>query len=309
MKNRKLTSDMLLAFAVLITVVISSCSKDRIDEEQSLNEYNSPNDYFDSKKQEEQEFVITSDSSSNPIQGNQGTKVWPGRSCLMYPNGDSVALPYTVKLVELYTPKDMIYYRMQTMAGDTILETDGEIRLRAFKDGTELMLRPGCSWPIMMPDPAPDNYMRVFYGFNTANYVDWTDDPSTLGVTTSYIPNFTTQADGYLGTTVRLGWINCDYRRGSNVNHHLSFVSSTDILTNVAIFIYFPATKTVMQVFNQNSFSIPDNSAVKIVAVGVDGSGTLFSFTQNMTVSASSSVEVTMAATTDAALTAVLDGL
>ncbi|MFY9308020.1 MAG: hypothetical protein WAQ28_03115 [Bacteroidia bacterium] len=310
MKNKKTTLALLYSLAVLLTAVNYSCSKKRIEEEErTLNEYNSPNDYFDSKKQQEQEFVINSDSSSNPIQGNQGTNVWPGRQCLMYPNGDTVALPYIVKLVELYTPKDMIYYRMPTVAGDTILETGGEIRLRAFKDGTELMLRPGCSWPIKMPNSAPANYMRVFYGFNSSNYVDWTDNPTTLGVTTSYIPTFAAATGGYLGATVRLGWINCDVRRGAPVNHHLSFVSSTDNLTNVAIFVYFPATKTVMQVYNMTSGSIPDNSSVKIIAVGVDNSGTLFSFSQNMTVTASSSIEVTMAATTDPALTAALDGL
>lgn len=295
----------------MATVMNYSCKKDRIEEQpqQTLNEYSSPNDYLNSKKQQEQEFVITSDSASGPIVGNQGTNIWCGRQCLMFPNGDSVALPYTVKLVELYTPKDMIYYQMPTVASDTILETDGEIRLRAFKDGTELVLRPGCSWPIMMPNTAPENYMRVFYGFDASNYVDWTDDPSTLGVTTSYIPTFGTTTGGYLGSTVRLGWVNCDYKRGGSVNHHLSFVSSTDNLTNVAIFIYFPSTKTVMQVYNQTSGSIPDNSVVKIVAIAVNSSGTLYSFTQNMTVTASSSLEVTMAATTDPALTAVLDGL
>lgn len=306
---KKLTLTLLCAFAI-ITATNYSCSKKRIEEEEpTLNEYSSPNSYLDSKKQEEQEFIINSDSSNTPIQGNQGTQIWAGRSCLMFPNGDTVGLPYSVKLVELYTPKDMIYYRMPTVASDTILETDGEIRLRAFKNGTELLLRPGCSWPIMMPNTAPENYMRVFYGYDVSNYVDWTDNPASLGVSTSYIPNFATNTNGYLGATVRLGWINCDVKRGSNINHHLSFTSSTDILTNVAIFIYVPTYKTVMQVYNQTSGSIPDGTAVKIVAIAVNSSGTLYSFTQNMTVNSSSSVEVTMSATTDPALTAVLDAL
>ncbi|MES2286654.1 MAG: hypothetical protein V4547_13280 [Bacteroidota bacterium] len=297
-----------LIVAATVGITFTACKKDRIEEDRSLNEYSSPNSYLDSKKQEEQEFIITADSGG-PIVGNQFTTIWGGRQCLMFPNGDTVGLPYTIKLVELYTPKDMIYYQMPTVASDTILETDGEIRVRAFKDGTELMLVPGCSWAIKMPNSAPKNYMHTFYGFPTSNYVNWTDNPASLGVTTSFNPIFTTSSDGYLNSIVKLGWVNCGITRGGSTNHHLSFASTTDNLTNVAIFVYFPATKTVMQVFGSLSGSIPDGSSVKIVAIAVDGSGTLFSFNQNLTMTSSTAVEVTMAATTDANLTALLNGL
>ena len=305
------TKNLLKCLIVAITAgaIFTACKKDRIEEQRTLNEYSSPNSYLDSKKQAEQEFVITSDSAGGPIIGNQGSTVWPSRQCLMFPNGDTVGLPYTVKLVELYTPKDMIYYQMPTVASDVILETDGEIRLRAFKDGTELVLRPGCSMPIKMPNTAPENYMRIFYGFQAPNFVNWTDDPSTLGVTTSFTPGFTTATDGYLASIVKLGWVNCGIKRGSTNNHIMSFASTTDNLTNVATFIYFPATKTVMQAYNSVSGSIPDGSSVKVVAIAVDASGTLFSFTQNLTMTSATAVDVVMAATTDANLTALLNGL
>jgi len=149
----------------------------------------------------------------------------------------------------------------------------------------------------------------VYYGFPTSNYVNWTDNPASLSVTTSFNPIFTTATDGYLTSIVKMGWVNCDKARGSGNNHALTFTSTTDNLTNVAIFVFFPATKTVMQVYNTVSGSIPDGSSVKIVAIAVDGSGTLFSFNQNLTLTSSTSVEVTMAATTDANLTSLLNGL
>ena len=308
MKNLKRSFALFSLFIVVVSVINYSCSKDRIEEQKSLNTYNSPNTYLDSKKQAEQEFTIDS-TGSGPIIGNQGTTIWIGRDCLMFPNGDTVAFPYTVKLVELYKPKDMIYYQMPTVASDTILETDGEIRLRAFKNGTELLLKSGCSVQIKMPNTAPKNYMRVFYGVNTTNYVDWTDDLLSLGVSTTVNPVFSTVTDGYTAPIAKLGWINCGYKRGSNNNHTLSFTSTVDDLTNVAIFAYFPTTKTVMQVYNLTSGSIPDGSNVKIVAIAVNSSGQLYSFNQNLTVNASSAISVTMSATTDAALTALLDGL
>lgn len=297
-----------LTVAAIVGLIFTACKKDRIEPDRTLNEYNSPNDYLDSKKQEEQEFIITADSGG-PIIGIKGTTIWGGRQCLMFPNGDTVGLPYTVKLVELYTPKDMIYYQMPTVASDTILETDGEIRLRAFKDGIELKLVTGCSWAIKMPNAAPKNYMRAFYGYPTSNYVNWTDNPASLGVSTNFTPVFTTSVNAYLNSIVKLGWVNCGIGRGSSNNHILTFASSTDNLTNVAIFIYFPATKTVMQAYNSTSSSIPDGSAVKIVAIAVDANGTLFSFNQNLTMTSATQAQVTMAATTDASLTSLLNGL
>src|ERR1035437_3327122 len=231
-----------------MSLIYTACKKDRV-QEKSLYAYSSPNRYLNSKEQAEQTFVIDT-NGTGPIVGNQGTNIWMGKSCLMFPNGDSVYYPFTVKLVELYTPKDMIYYQMPNVASDTILETAGEIRLRAFKNGTELLLRPGCSDAVKMPNTAPTNYMRVFYGFQPSNFVNWTDNPTTLGVTGGFIPSFGITAGGYLGSISKLGWVNCDIKRGSSNNHTLSFVSSTDILTNVAIFVYFPSTKTVMQVYN-----------------------------------------------------------
>jgi hypothetical protein len=120
---------------------------------------------------------------------------------------------------------------------------------------------------------------------------------------------FSTTPASYTASITKLGWINCGQLAGSASNSTLTFTSTTDDLTNVGIFIYFPATKTVMQAYNSSSSAIPNGSAVKIVAIGLTASGSLFSFTQNQTVSSSTSVNITLSATTDAALTTVLDGL
>lgn len=309
----KSSSALLLSLIVMTSLIISSCSKDRI-EQKSLKEYDSQatNNYLDSKKQEEQEFTVDT-SGSGPIVGNQGTTISGAKNCLMLPNGDTVAYPFTVKLIELYTPKDMIYYRMPTVASDTIMETDGEVRIRAFKNNTELTLMLGCDFSITMPNASPKNYMRVFYGFNASTYTNWTDIPASLGVTTSVSPVFSTNSISYLTQIAKLGWVNCGYKRGSNNNHNLTFVSATDNLTGVAIFVYFPGTNParagVMQVYNTISGPIPDGSNVKIIAIASDASGQLYSFNKTLTVNANQNMEVTMAATVDADLTALLNGL
>lgn len=290
----------------LAALIITGCKKERIEPK---NAYSPVNTYLDTKKQQEQEFIIDT-SGSGPIVGNQGTQIWMGKQCLQFPNGDSVSWPFTIKLVELYTPKDMIYYQQPTVASVGILKTDGEIRLRAFKNGTELLLKPDpCLAAIAMPNAAPQAGMRVFYGFGTAPSDNWTDDPSALSITTSLSPNFVTTASSYTASIARLGWINCGQNAGTTPTSTLSFTSQTDDLTNVGIFIYFPATKTVMQAYNMASGAIPNGSSVKIICIAVDAGGNLFSYEQSKTVNASETIDVTMAATTDAALTTALDGL
>ena len=293
---------------VLSAVVLfpAGCKKDRI--ESQLNAYDPVSSYLDTKKQQEQEFIIDS-TGSGPIVGNQGTQIWISKQCLMFPNGDSVTWPFTIKLVELYKPKDMIYYQMPTVAGGTILKTDGEIRLRAFKNGTELLLKPDpCMAQIAMPNAAPQTGMRVFYGFDSNGHPDWTDNPSALGVTTSISPVFSTTPTGYSAPIARLGWINCGQLAGGS-SSGITFTSSTDDLTNVGIFIYFPSTKTVMQAYNSSSGAIPNGSSVKIVAIGIDSGGNLFSFSVQQTVNSTGPLDIVMAATTDAALTSLLDNL
>lgn len=312
MKNLKVSALLLLP-VVISSFIISSCSKERI-QQKSLKSYDAQatNNYLDSKKQAEQEFTVDT-SGTGPIIGNQGTTISGAKNCLMLPNGDTVAFPFIVKLVELYTPKDMIYYQMPTVASDTIMETDGEIRVRAFKNGTELSLMPGCDFAITMPNAAPKNYMRVFYGFNTSTYTNWTDAPASIGITTSVSPVFATNSTSYLAQIAKLGWVNCGYKRGSSNNHNLTFVSATDDLTNVALFIYFPSTNParggVMQVYNKVSGAIPNGSDVKIIAIASDTGGQLYSFNKTVTVNANENIEVTMAAISDADLTALLNGL
>ena len=301
------SSSVLFGIALgLFSLVYYGCSKDRIstDKTKSLKDYNSVNEYLDTKKQQEQVFIIDT-SGKGPIIGNQGTRIWIGKECLMFPNGDSVKWPFEVRLVELYKPKDMLYYQMPTVAAGNILETAGEIRLRAFKNGTELVFKSGCGAKITMPNATPQaNHMHVYYGVNSSNYVDWTDNPASAGVTV-----FGTDSIGYTSFISKLGWINSDFQIGNNTGNTITFTSSTDNLQNVGIFVYFPSTKSLMQVYNMSSGLIPTGSNVKIIGIGIDSNGDLFSFDKTQTVNSNTQFDVSLSPTTDAALTTYLDAL
>ena len=291
-------------FVILIvtgTLFFVSCSKERVEtKEQQMNEYQSMNNYFDSKKQDEQEFVIDT-SGSGPIIGNQGTKLWGSKEILMYPNGDSVQWPFTVKLIELYTPKDMLYYQMPNVAGGNLLTTNGEVRVRCFKDGQELVLRPGCTWTVEMPNASPQTNMKIWYGVDNGTYVDWTDIPSG---------SFTVSSYGYLGNITKLGWVSCAKPATvSSTTTNYTFTSTVDNLQNVSKFIYFTNAKSLMQVYGATSGAMPLGENIKIILIGIDGNNHLFYYFNETQVGSSNQVDVTLSSISDASLTAILDSL
>ena len=290
----------------LIVILLSAlffvaCEKDRIEEPEeqpeSKTEYESADEYFDSKKTEEQEFVVENEDGPEPITGKEGTKIHISKNCLEFPNGDTVGFPYTVKLVELYKPKDMVFWEMPTVASKKILDTDGEVRVRAFKDGTELQLNGKCPLVVELPNSSPDPTMQVYLG-DGVTPTNWT----------STNINFDTTAYGYSADISKLGWINVDKLPDPGV-HIITFESDSAVLTQVKIFIYFPSIGGVMQVYDQVSYLIPNAYDVKTFGIANDASKNLFYFSSDLNVTSNVTLKVVLSPTTDAALTTFLDGL
>jgi hypothetical protein len=283
-----------------------SCSEQRIEPDK--NDYSSLNDYYNSKKPAEQEFTITKDGT-DPIVGNQNSRIWINKQVLMYPNGDSVQWPFTLKLVELYKPKDMIYYQMPNLAARYLLTTAGEIRLRAFKDNKELVLRPNRTFPIEMPASSPTSDKGVYYGNESGSVVDWSNNFTAMGVNSIADSLFTATTYGYKAQIGKLGWINAGKLVTDKHECTLSFTSEKDNLKNVDIFIYFPDKRSLMQVYNAKSGLMPAGSSVKIIALAINASGNLYYYYSEQTINASANIAITLEATTDEALTRLLDNL
>ncbi len=297
----------ILFLAILLSISLTSCKKDRI--EKSMNEFEDLNEYLNLKKQAEQTFVIDS-NGTGPIIGNQGTKIWISKECLQTLNGNDITWPYTVKLVELYTPSDMIYWQMPTVSSNGILQTEGEIRLRAFKDNDELKLKPlPCKCIIEMPSDEPKNYMSVYYGFETNNRPDWTKNMTQFGISQPTAEWFMPTDTGHIGEIGKLGWIGCDTLVGSTSGANISFISTTDYLDNVGIFIYFPTTKTVMQVYDQVSSTIPAGSTIKIICLAQKSDGSLYHFYSTNTINGNIEINIEMQEISENALTNLLNSL
>jgi hypothetical protein len=306
-RNTRFFAGATMLIVLVTTVLFSSCSRDRI--ERDLNTYESPNAYLDSKKQDEQVFVIDT-AGEGPIIGNQGTTIWGSIDCLQLPGGTPVDYPFIVKLVELYTPKDMIYYRMPTVAAGMPLETAGEIRLRAEKDGQELSLSQPCAFKVSMPNASPAlNYMNVYYGNENGDVVDWTTDLGVWGITQTQNPVFDVDTIGYTAFIEKLGWVNADRSVSTSGTYSITFDSDEDDLSNVIFFAYLPDSKTLLQSSGGIISGIPSGAFAKVVAIAVNTSGDLFHFHQDLSVNGNSTLMVVMTGISDPELTVLLDGL
>lgn len=125
------------SISVLSLLFFSSCSKDR--EEEPKGTYTNADSFYESNKEEEQEFIITSDQGDCII-AKKGTVICGSRQLLKTSSGGVVELPYSVKVVELYSLKDHVLYRFPTTSNGNPLKNDGSVRIKALKDGKETTL-------------------------------------------------------------------------------------------------------------------------------------------------------------------------
>ena len=194
----------------------------------------------------------------------------------------------------------MIYYQMPTIASGGLLTTGGEVRIRAFKDGQELVLRPTKTWTIEMPNASPLSGMQIYYG-QGSSFINWSPNPTGSYTTTSY---------GYTGQIAALGWTACGKPATvSATTTNYTFTSSVDNLQNVSTFIYFPSAKCLMQVYNQTSGAIPVGENAKIILMGMNSSNDIFYYYNEAPISTSNQISVTLTQVSDASLTAILDAL
>ena len=204
----------------------------------------------------------------------------------------------------------MIYYRMPTVAAGMPLETAGEIRLRAEKNGQELSLSQPCAFKVSMPNASPAlNYMNVYYGNENGDVVDWTTDLGVWGITQTQNSVFDVDTIGYTAFIEKLGWINADRSVATSGTYSITFDSEEDDLSNVLFFAYLPDTKTLLQSNEGVISGIPAGASAKIVAIAVNTSGDLFHFNQELTVNGNLTVMVIMTEISDPDLTTLLDSL
>lgn len=108
--------------------------------------------------------------------GSKGTIITFAPNAFRTHNGGQVNGNVTVRLLEAYSPGDMVGLNMQTVAmvgmQKVALQSGGEVRYRADANGQQVTVSPGAA-VIHFPNDQPDPLMREFRGQEDNGAVLW----------------------------------------------------------------------------------------------------------------------------------------
>jgi hypothetical protein len=282
---------------------LNNCSKDRVAKP-SLNAYNTPDKFQNSNKQQEQVYIINRNGTC-PLTCQQGTTICMDSSALADANGVTATYPFTLRVLELYSAKDMILYNVPNLSGSRQLTSGGELRIRSFIGNNELAIKAGQNYAVTTKTIASaDPSMQIYYGIPAATMVNW------AGASPAGAGQIIATATNYQLKVPQTGWVApchpVSYAVGTAT---VSFSSDKDDLTNVAKFLYFDKLKSVMQVYGNTSNDAPVGEHAIVICYAADASGKMFYYTQALTIGSSNTINVTMQSATDVDLLTFLGTL
>lgn len=251
---------------ILLIITLASCINDEEGVENQLKKksYSSLNQHH----QNTQEFKVYSDSDTTLI-GEQGTKMFIKRNIF---NTKSEVV--TLKINEFYDIPSMILSNLRTVSGDSIIETDGMIKIKATDEFGEVALKTNKSIELHMPKVKSD--MHLFYGNKEGN--NWEIQENTVFIDydegqDSVVEQVLTQyKKSNIFNITSLGWINADkfieYEKKINLIVHLPENQKGGVYSLVfhnynSILPGFPNEKGMI-VFK----GIPNGEKVTILGIG-----------------------------------------
>jgi len=284
----------LISLALIITG-FTSCKKDRVVQD----DYQSMDSFYNQYKEEEQEYQIDS-SGSCPLICKKETKLCASAAQLQLSNGTGVIYPFTLKVVELYSIKDMLLWRLPAIGGGNILETSAEIRVRALKNNDELQLKPANAYNMEMDTmPNLQSNMDMYYGYDSNNIVDW----QTSGIPAAVNSYFYTLNPG------RLGWVSSARLHPNSSSTTITIIAAGTNTQNIEIYLTFANFKGLMKITNLVSGSVPVGEQVTLFAMAKNQNNDYVMDQQSFAVSANQQITLNLQVVSESSLLAALDAL
>jgi hypothetical protein len=301
-------SMILLLVTALVTVTIISCKKDRIQSD----DYQSMDSFYDNNKEQEQDYTIDSLGGNCYVTCQKGTRICTTADMQQFSGGGPVYYTYQLKVVELYSIKDMILWRAPSVSSSAVLETSAEIRVRTVKNGTETELKPGRAYYMEMANmPLINNNMQAHYGFLAGSSVNWTNSLASLFpgfVDTLSLVNPTPSY--YMLNVAKTGFVSAARPApvtGSNTTVTMT-VAGTNT-QNIQIFLSFTGFKGVIKAENMTTSIAPIGEQVKMIAFAKKQDGNFYMHQQTLTISANLQVPLNMVVSSEPDILAALGGL
>jgi hypothetical protein len=291
-------------------LIFTSCKKDRIQQD----DYQDMESFYNDNEEDEQELTVDSTGSGSCFMvAAKGTRICVTRDMLQDLNGVEVpSYPFKLKVIELYSVKDMILRRQPSVANGGILKTSAEVRVRPFKDGSEVYLKPGRKYLMETATISPLLAGMVsYYGFDNGGYADWTSSLSAI------VPGFVdtlssvnNTSNTYFLTPAKTGYVSAasPYPAGSTLVPLTLTVPGTNT-QNLQAYISFGSFKGVMRIFNLVSFPVPVGETVTLVVFGKKQTNEYVLHQQTLTIAPGMQIPLTMQVVSESALLAALAAL
>lgn len=207
-----------------------------ITEETSSNNLFSLEDFFNTLKKKEEEFVVDNRLDTVVVCKN-------GTYLLLPANIFLAKEPVVVTVKEFYSYEDIVTNRLTTTSNGNQLITAGMIHISVKSRGKELSLLPGKSIRIFLPDTSADmKGMQLFYG--AAQQRNSFEQVSDKGVKSS---------DTVENLTNNVNWV--PQYQNFSTNGLITQVKVLDLRDEPAIVRYGKKTKAVFYKYDSSKFS------------------------------------------------------
>jgi hypothetical protein len=267
--------------------------------------------------------TFTGDATAGfTIIGEKGTKIVFPPKALHSGDGQPVSGNVTITLKEVLSKKDVMFSGVMTESNGQLLESGGELLVKAQKDGKELGIMPDSLIRVEVPKVMNDQDMGLFVlgerkrdNGNGGNQQP-PQNPNTW-LPAPYAP-FGNGPNSYSFNLPGFTWVNCD-RFYNNPNPKTTITVSPVFADNnqvndLQVMLVFRDLQTVITLpFNNylNKFesyhnSLPVGLQADLVIIGKDSDGYLQFGTQLITISANQHIDATIHRATQAEVDAFL---
>jgi len=192
-------------------------------------------------------------------------------------NGDSIK----VRLIECYTPSDIVKNRLSTECENKVIETAGMIYLGLESNGLQLKLKEKEKISVFFPkQKGKKEGMKLYYGKEEGTKLIWKGPvreekeiklPDTLYSETGNVVLHHNDLDYYLFDSYKLGWLNCD-------REMIDDATLLKVNLEKDISRYQPSMVLIFNDINSVCFSILEEGKMKFYGVPIGKSATIIGF-------------------------------
>lgn len=310
-----------IGFVAAAILSLSACKKNK-----DIPAFAKADDFWASHKIEAQTF--TGDAATGfSITGAKGTKVTFPANAFVDGDGNVVSGTVTISLKEVLSKKDVLLSGVWTEANGQLLESGGELQVKARKDGADLMINPAImpdsGIVVEVPKVMNDQDMGLFVqekrdqgGAGGGQQGGEQQNPTTW-VPAPYYP-FGNGPNSYSFTLPGFTWVNCD-KFYSDPNPKTTITVLPDfqddsVVTDLQVILVFKDISTVitlpfnysLQKFESYANSLPVGLQADLVLIGKDSGGFIQFGKQTITISANMHIDAPIHKATQAEVDAYL---